>query len=176
MMGRLWRALRRRLVVRRALRDARADSRRALARGPVRRVLVLCHGNIYRSPFVAQLLRASTDLEVRSAGFHPREGRSSPEGHVRMSAGMGVDLAAHRSALVKPADLEWADIVIVMDRHNWARVREMGAPVDKLVWLGALADGTVEIEDPYGLPERRIREILDRLRVATDALSRQQRG
>ncbi len=170
MLGRVLQAIRLRFATLRALRGARAHSREVLRRANIQRVLVLCYGNIYRSPFVAQLLRDTTTCEVRSAGFHPKEGRASPDTHVSMSAGLGVQLAGHRSARVKAEDIEWADIVVLMDRHNWARLHVMGAPESKVVWLGALLDGAVEIEDPYGLPEEKIREILDRLRMATFAL------
>jgi hypothetical protein len=48
-----------RLGAKRALRDARSSSVRALAAngGPAARVLVVCHGNIYRSPLVAVRMR-----------------------------------------------------------------------------------------------------------------------
>lgn len=172
MLGRALKAIRTRLAVRRAMASARADNARALSK-PIRRVLVMCYGNIYRSPFVAEALRAALpgQLEVRSAGFHAKTGRPSPEAHVRMSQSLGVDLAAHRSSLVSGEDLAWADLVVFMDRHNWARLRDLGAPADKLLWLGGLEPGDVEIPDPYGLDPEAARAVVDRLAACTAALA-----
>jgi len=50
-----------------------------------------------------------------------------------------------------------------MDRHNWQALRNIGAPADRLAWLGALDDGPVEIPDPYGLDEQSALGILGRL-------------
>src|SRR5690606_11208713 len=104
----------------RALAQARQDSHRRLQSGPVRRVLVVCYGNIYRSPFAAVGLRQQlpADVEVRSSGFHRTAERASPDRHVQMSRGYGVELAGHRSATLTAQDLQWADFVVFMDRHN----------------------------------------------------------
>jgi protein-tyrosine-phosphatase len=172
MLGRILRAIRLQLAVRRAMSSARADSLRAVASGPVRRVLVLCYGNIYRSPFAAEALRAAVPtLEVRSAGFHRKEGRPSPEAHVRMSGAAGVDLSAHRSRAVTPEDMAWADLIVFMDRHNWAKLLERQAPAGKLVWLGALAPGDVEIPDPYGKSDAEAQVVVQRLKACTAALA-----
>ncbi len=171
MLGRVLKAIRTRLAVRRAMAAARDGNARTLAR-PVRRVLVMCYGNIYRSPFVAEALRQALPgrLEVRSAGFHAKTGRPSPEAHVRMSQSVGVDLSAHRSSLVSAEDLAWADLIVFMDRHNWARLRDLQAPADKLLWLGGLMPGDVEIPDPYGLSPEAARVVVDRLAGCTAAL------
>ena len=110
-------------------------------------------------------------LEVRSAGFHAKTGRPSPEAHVRMSQSVGVDLSAHRSSLVSADDLAWADLIVFMDRHNWARLRELQAPEAKLLWLGGLMPGDVEIPDPYGLGPEAARAVVDRLAACTAVLA-----
>jgi hypothetical protein len=88
-----------RLGAKRALRDARSSSVRALAAhgGADSRILVVCHGNIYRSPLVAVRLREllGPARVISSAGFHPKGDRPSPAEHIEMSAGFGVDLRAH---------------------------------------------------------------------------------
>jgi protein-tyrosine phosphatase len=149
-------------------------------------LLVLCYGNIYRSPFVTACLGAclgtsAGGFEIRSAGFHPIPGRPSPRDFVALSRHYGVDLESHRSRIVVPADLEWADSIVIMDRYNWERLRPFGAAVqDKIIWLGVFAvAGPVEIEDPYALPLPRVRAIVEQMQVAADGLAHQllaQRG
>jgi hypothetical protein len=57
-----------------------------------------------------------------------------------------------------------------MDRNNWAALRRMDAPKERLVWLGAFVAGSVEIPDPYGMPDVLADRVVDRMSMATDAL------
>lgn len=172
--GGLLRPLVRRLHAWRALRRARAESRERLARVRPRRLLVVCYGNIYRSPFAAAVLSGVTGIEVRSAGFHPRVGRETPAPFQEVVRRYGVDLSAHRSCALDPAIVAWADVVIVMDRHNWDRLKQDWPQVlPKVVWLGGFVDdGPVEIIDPYGRSVSDMQIIAERLHRACTCLVR----
>ena len=140
-----------------------------------RRVLVLCYGNIYRSPFVSEALRSGAlphGLVVRSAGFHPKPERQTPAAFVAIAAEHGVMLDAHRSRVIDRELVEWAEAIVIMDRHNWDALRAFGAAaVAKAVWLGAFLDaGSVEITDPYGTDAAVMRPIAARLHAATSGL------
>ena len=161
---------------------ARAIARRAaanlLARSDVRHVLVVCYGNIYRSPFVATSLAARCGaggvLEIRSAGFHPREDRQVEHGFQEMiRADYGIDLSGHRSRRLKSADLEWADLVVIMDGHNYRMMHDDHRDhLSKSLWLGAVSTETpVIIRDPYGLEVQSQRAIARQLDVASRALA-----
>ena len=92
---------------------------------------------------------------------------------MRLAHDHRIDLSAHRSRLVTPADLEWAQAIVIMDRYNWERVRASGAQVQgKIVWLGAFAAGPVEIEDPYALSPARGQVIVAQMLAATEGLVR----
>ena len=54
-----------------------------------------------------------------------------------------------------------------MDRHNWAQLRALGADPVKLVWLGSLAPGSVEIADPYTVNQDDAERIVERLHAAS---------
>ena len=150
---------------RHALLRARTQSNTAIKASCVRRVLVLCYGNIYRSPLVKKCLdrELAGRVDTRSAGFHPVSGRPSPVRHVQMCAELGLDLSAHQSSIVTGGDLAWADVIVIMDRHNWQRARQLGAPSGKIVWLGAFARGAIEIEDPFNLADEEARQTVIRL-------------
>lgn len=158
-----------------ALGRARQSSIRAVKDSRLQRVLVVCYGNIYRSAFVGAWLSAQqgSRLRVRSAGFHPVEARPSPARHVAMAERLGVDLSGHLSARVGASDIDWADLIILMDRPNWIALRKMGANPEKLAWLGAWApDGGMEIRDPDKMDDESAAKLLDRLAACTVSMYR----
>ena len=160
----------------RALARARESTQAALAAAPRNaKVLVVCHGNIYRSPLVATRLRElmGPSRVIAQGGFHAKGDRPSPAPHVAMSATLGVDLRSHRSRVLESADYS-ADLIVLMDRRNWVNLKRSGADERKFVWLGALAQGEggeVEIPDPYGLDAAAAEAIVKRLLVASEALA-----
>lgn len=88
------------------------------------RVLVLCHGNVNRSPFVAGLLRRlRPDWEVSSAGLKQGCGarRATPKARGAAER-LGFSLEEHRSRSVTRADLAEADLVLYMDGGNARRL------------------------------------------------------
>ena len=176
--GAVWR----RLLHQWALSRARRLSLTRTATRRPQRLLVMCYGNIYRSPFVAAWLGArltgQSGFEIRSAGFHHVTARPSPREYVRLVSGYQADLEPHRSRLVAPADLEWAEAIVIMDRYNWERLQPSGAEIQgKIIWLGAFGEaGPVEIEDPYALPQPRVQAIVEQMRAAADGLAQRLLG
>lgn len=159
-----------------ALGRARQSSIRAVRDSRPRRVLVVCYGNIYRSAFVGAWLNAQqgSGLQVRSAGFHPVEARPSPARHVTMVKGLGLDLSRHLSARVGESDIDWADLIILMDRPNWIALRKMGASPKKLAWLGAWAsDGDTELPDPDKMDDDSAAILLNRMAACVESLYRE---
>lgn len=172
LLGSLARAVAVRVGSARALATARRDSAARLQRGNAVRLLVVCYGNIYRSAFVGRMLqdRLGAPYEVRACGFHPVADRPSPDRHVRLCSRYGVSLEQHRSSVITAEDVAWADLIILMDRHNRAALRALGADEDKFIWLGSLIDGPVEIPDPYKLDDRSAERIVGCMHEATEKL------
>ena len=155
MVKRILRALMRRVRHPVVLMNARMNSRKAILERSGDNILVLCYGNIYRSPLLGFLLKKNDEpasLKIRSSGFHMPPGRPCEDSYVALLKGKGYDLSNHRSSLISVKDLEWADVVVIMDRKNWEMVRELDKrALQKIVWVRGLSQkGSVEIEDPYG--------------------------
>lgn len=169
-------------------RLAAARRRRALlARlrpesGRQRRLLVLCFGNICRSPFATALLARKLaavrpDITVVQAGFLAREGRPSPSTAVEQAAALGVDLSAHASRYASDAEVAAADAILVFDGSNLGEFARRGLGSDQPVaLLGDFADPPQEIEDPYGAPPEVYRDVYGRIAAAADALVAALRG
>lgn len=98
-------------------------ARRRLSSGQrPRRILVLCYGNVCRSPYLqAALQRELPDVEVTSAGF-VGSGRGVPSIALAIGQQRGIDLSSHRSQLVSLWRVADADLVIVMDAELAKRV------------------------------------------------------
>jgi protein-tyrosine phosphatase len=95
-------------------RAARAELTRRIAPSSL---LVICHGNICRSPFAAAVLRArlaGTGVCVESAGFFG-PGRRSPGTAIEAARQWHQDLRAHRSQLLTIDLVRAMDLLIVMD-------------------------------------------------------------
>jgi protein-tyrosine phosphatase len=135
---------------------------------PPRFVLVVCHGNICRSPYAAALLRhaltqsAPDAVRVESGGCVGSSGRPCPPIAVEVAAARGLDLSRHRSQTLTPHNVGAADLVVVMDRAQRGVLRRLfnGDGRDVLV-LGDLDPDPIDtrqIEDPV----EQSREIFER--------------
>lgn len=76
-------------------------------------ILVLCHSNMHRSPFVAEFIRNSPcgdSCEVRDAGLHVDKEQRVPKALQRafQTVSQG-SLKSHRSRPVEISDILWAD-------------------------------------------------------------------
>ena len=123
LVGRAWRATR--LAVDQVLAPTRRKrAARALAsRQRPKHILVVCHGNICRSPYLeAALRRRLPEARVWSAGF-VGPGRSVPAESRAVAGRRGLDLSAHRSQLLSDEVVQPADLVIVMDQYQATAIR-----------------------------------------------------
>jgi protein-tyrosine phosphatase len=131
----------------------------ALRRHPrVASLLVVCHGNLCRSPFAAELLRAwlsERGVRVDSAGFSGTGRRSPPEA-VAAAARFGIDLSAHRSQSLTVHGARAADLIVVMDSAQRSEVCDrFGRSERDVLLLGDLdpePGGPRTIPDPVNQP------------------------
>lgn len=98
------------------------------------RVLLVCLGNICRSPAAEGVLRVKAGarglaLEVSSAGTGGWHEGEPPDPRM-LAAAMrrGYDLSAQRARQVAPADFAAFDYVLAMDRRNLADLTALAGP------------------------------------------------
>jgi protein-tyrosine phosphatase len=163
-------------------RDALHEWRRRLRgqpelpAGPIRTVLLICHGNICRSPFAEKrLARYSPDLEVKSAGLDTEPGSPAAPGAIRTARRFDVDLGDHAARSLEPELLRWADLIVGMQgRHSTQLSRNWGIAPGKIRLLGDfLPSPPHAISDPWGESDavfiaafERIEEAVRRLAAA----------
>ncbi len=163
-----------------------------LKRRPSVAVLMVCAGNLCRSPMAEAVLRAklvgaglANRVAVDSAGTHSfcRTAPADPRAVAR--AGLrGYRLAGQRSRLLALADFSRFDLLLAMDRHNLASLvsRCPSGEQHRLGMLlptttrasGLVADGAVarlgEVPDPYHGSAADFDFALDLIEPACDSL------
>src|SRR5438445_599845 len=121
-------------------------------------ILLVCTGNICRSPLAAALLeralaeRAIEGIDISSAGTGAWDGAPVSEGAYLVGLERGLDLSGHRAQLLTREMVDAADLILTMARHHRARVDELGGEGHVFV-LGEYAGregDEAEVSDPFG--------------------------
>jgi protein-tyrosine phosphatase len=133
------------------------------------RVLIVCVGNICRSPMAEGLLRARIrhrhGFEVSSAGVGALVGHPADPAAIELMAERGIDITGHRARQVTQEMLAAADLVLVMEKGHQDEVHRMSPHSrGKVHRIGRFGD--FDVPDPY----RRGREAFE------DALALIERG
>ena len=137
------------------------------------RILVVCSGNICRSPMVAGALRCEADaagareLQVDSAGTLGIEGRPAAREAITVCADAGIELAGHRSQGIRATLMHQADVVLGMTvDHLEELARRFPDGAAHRYLLRAFekgprpADEAPDLVDPIGLPIETYRQQL----------------
>ncbi len=119
------------------------------------RVLIVCVGNICRSPMAEGLLRArlgaAGDDRVSSAGLGALEGRPADPKAVDLLARRGIDLSRHRARQLTPELLARYDLVLVMEEEHRRQIERLARTARGRVHrIGKFAG--FDVADPYGKP------------------------
>lgn len=124
------------------------------------RILVVCTGNICRSPIAEALLKAGLPGKmVFSAGTMAMVGDAADPVSIELCAGHGLDISTHRAQQLVQPMLQAADLVLTLDKtHNqWIQRRypQYHGKVHKLgKWLG-----NEDVPDPYRQPKAVFRTV-----------------
>jgi protein-tyrosine phosphatase len=143
-------------------------------------VLVVCTGNICRSPTGEGVLRhkaaargLADRVRVRSAGTHDYHVGEAPDSRsVRHAQVRGYDLSAQRAVQVSAADFHAYDYILAMDRGHLRTLRAM-APAGARARLGMFLDSSArwsgeDVPDPYYGGAEGFEQVLDMVEEAAE--------
>lgn len=88
-------------------------------------ILVVCTGNVCRSPIAEGAIRTALRArfgdaapEVASAGTAGWEGSGAEPGSVAAAAERGIDISLHRARMLEPREIVDAEVVVAMSREH----------------------------------------------------------
>ena len=132
--------------------------------GMIRHILVVCVGNICRSPMAEALLRdalkGKKEIVVESAGLGALVNEPASKFSVELMQERGLDISGHRAQQLTPELITRADLILVMESGH-RRAVDANEPTarGKLYRLGEWRD--IEIADPYRQPREAFEETLE---------------
>lgn len=128
----------------------------------VQSVLVVCVGNICRSPLGERLLRrALPDLDISSAGIAAVVGAPADADASTVAAEIGLDLGGHIARQLT-ADLgHRAELILVMEPGHKREIQARFAQLSGRVMLFDQWSGAKGIPDPYRKPQETHRSSRD---------------
>jgi protein-tyrosine phosphatase len=145
----------------------------------MKKILIICLGNICRSPTAEAVLRASAkkmeiDIEIDSAGtidYHhgnPPDKRAMAAGEARGYSFKGIS-----SRVIQQTDFEYFDLILAADKSNIEDLKMM-CPAHLqykiTLFLSYAQVNTTEIPDPYYGGELGFEIVLDLLEDSSKQL------
>ena len=144
---------------------------------PVRRILVVCTGNICRSPMAQGYLcdvlarKGKSEIQVASAGMLQWAQQPASDPAIEVCQEHGIDIRQHRSSVLSQNMVMSQDIILVMETRHALAVSDLcpsrGARVYLLGEFSAEDPGQ-EIDDPIGMPIDFYRRSFETLRSCLD--------
>lgn len=142
----------------------------------MKHILVVCTGNICRSPMAVGLLRdrleasGHEDVVVESAGIYGlHESPAAPYAQ-QVMRDRDIDISDHSSRQLTIDMVRRADIILVMEQHHRWFIRSQAKEYkDKVLLMSQLVGEEYDIRDPYQGSRRQYEYIAAELEGIVDA-------
>src|ERR1035437_101149 len=134
------------------------------------KVLFICTANMCRSAAAEKLALhlGGKALEARSRGTEVGPYGAMPRSVREFLAGEGVQVGEHKPALIAETDVDWADLILVMEnRHYEILADRFPQSMRKMQLFLDYCDGSeeAELEDPLGKGTEVFNNVLGRIKA-----------
>ena len=145
------------------------------------KILMVCLGNICRSPLAEGILRdkaekAGLNWTVESAGTNGYHIGEAPHRlSQKVALAHGIDISGHRARNIAPEDFKNFDKIYsmaedVIDEIRWIAQKTFDESKIDLLMNEAYPRENIDIPDPWSGPEAGYREVFDMIDIACEAL------
>lgn len=121
----------------------------------IQRALIVCVGNICRSPTAEVLMRhafADKKLKVESAGLAALVGKPIDPYAEAVLQAHGLSGNEHIARQVTPELISRSDLVLAMQKRHLSALHAIAPQARGKTFLLGRWDGDCEVPDPYGKP------------------------
>ncbi|NUS37654.1 MAG: low molecular weight phosphotyrosine protein phosphatase [Lysobacter sp.] len=121
----------------------------------IERILIVCVGNICRSPMAEALLRErlrARGTVIESAGLAALVGRPIDPEAAAVLAARGLAAMAHVARKITPELIGASDLVLAMDQRQLSAIHAIAPQSRGKSFLLGRWIGDVDVPDPYGQP------------------------
>lgn len=145
------------------------------------KILMVCLGNICRSPMAEGIMRNKLPdgFEVDSAGTIALHTGSRPDQRaVEVSRHHGVDISKLKARQMKKSDLDTFDIIYCMDLHNYEDVISLAETKEQRDKISLLLEAAgnhtnAEVPDPYYGEIEAFEKVFNMLNKACDVIAKE---
>lgn len=119
----------------------------------IQRVLILCVGNICRSPTAEVLMRrelSDRPLQIESAGLAAVVGAPIHAMAEEVLAANGLSAKDHVARQVTQTMISQADLILAMEKRHLSALQAIAPHARGKAFLLGRWEGGVEVPDPYG--------------------------
>ena len=137
-----------------------------------KRILIVCMGNICRSPAAEYLFRermGSRDIELSSAGLVALAGSRMNETVLQLLSESGVDGRAHRAHQLTYSMLLQSDLVLGMEKSHVDAIVQLVPEARGKVYLFDKWLGERDVPDPYGQPRSVFERVYEMIMGGVDS-------
>lgn len=144
------------------------------------KVLMVCLGNICRSPLAEGILKSKVDSDkvfvdsAGTAGYHV--GNAPDSRSVAVAHKYGLDISSQKCRRFSKMDFTEFDWIYVMDRSNLSNVISLAKTTEEMSKVKLLLDevnlGVKEVPDPYYGGESGFEDVYQMIDIACEAIAK----
>ena len=140
-------------------------------------VLVVCIGNVCRSPVAARLLALNCpELKVESAGLGALVDHEIDPDFGGVATENGVDISGHKARQFSAELASAYDLILVMEKNHIRTIANMAPQLQGKTMLFGHWIGPKEISDPYRRSQEFHKAVFDLLQAASTRWSEKLSG